>query len=278
MTTDDQGMLPIGALVLDPNNPRHHTQENLEMIEQSMRDIGAARSVVIDEENNLVVGSGAAQGAMAAGITKVQVVEVDGDTLVAVRRRGLTPEQKQKLKLYDNRAGQLAEWDGDVLAQMAAQGDIDLSEFFDPQSLDDLLAAIESDETILPPEPSGAFFKHNPYADNPFALDSEGNLRNPEAADAATAQGPGFDPDGDRPPQPNQAKNQMDAGLKVVSFYLTVPQHAKFYAAAQAVAQAWGLQNVTDVMYQGMLRLAESLKPTQSSEESHDAETSDQTS
>jgi hypothetical protein len=43
------------------------------------------------------------------GIERVQVVDTDGEMLVAVRRRGLTPEQKARLALYDNRAAELAE-------------------------------------------------------------------------------------------------------------------------------------------------------------------------
>ena len=33
-------------------------------------------------------------------------------------RRGLTPRQKKRLALYDNRAAELAEWDSDVLSDL----------------------------------------------------------------------------------------------------------------------------------------------------------------
>jgi hypothetical protein len=44
-----------------------------------------------------------------------------------VRRSGLTPEQKAKLALYDNRTAELAEWDSEALAKIGK--DIDLGDF-----------------------------------------------------------------------------------------------------------------------------------------------------
>ena len=52
------------------------------------------------------------QAAASAGITGVRVIETDGSELVAVRRTGLSAEQKRRLALFDNRAAGLArEWD-----------------------------------------------------------------------------------------------------------------------------------------------------------------------
>jgi DNA modification methylase len=91
------------------------------MVEQSMRDVGAARPIVIDEDGVVLAGNATIEAAAAAGIERVQVVDTDGETLVAVRRTGLTPEQKTKLALYDNRTAELAEWDTTVLQQIATE-------------------------------------------------------------------------------------------------------------------------------------------------------------
>jgi hypothetical protein len=48
-----------------------------------------------------LAGNGVVEAASAAGITKVRVVEADGQTLIAVRRSGLTPDQKRDLAIYD---------------------------------------------------------------------------------------------------------------------------------------------------------------------------------
>jgi DNA modification methylase len=52
------------------------------------------------------------------------VIEADGSELIAVRRRGLTREQKRALALFDNRTAELATWDFD---QLAADVDAGLS-------------------------------------------------------------------------------------------------------------------------------------------------------
>jgi len=94
----------------DPQNRRAHGPRNVDMIADALRHVGAARSIVVDEHDEVLAGNGVVEAAAAAGITKVQVVEADGQTLIAVRRRGLTPEQKRALAMYDNRTAELAEW------------------------------------------------------------------------------------------------------------------------------------------------------------------------
>jgi len=133
-TTDTQ----LDTLQPDPRNARHHTDENLALITDSLRDVGAARSIVIDEDDVVLAGNATVEAARAAGLTSVQVVGADGDTLVAVRRRNLSPEQKQRLALFDNRAAELATWDRDVLRALAAE--TDLAGIFTDDDLASLLA------------------------------------------------------------------------------------------------------------------------------------------
>lgn len=127
----------LADLVADPNNRRKHTPRNLDMITAALRDVGAARSIVIDEGNNVLAGNGVVAGANAAGLTKVQVVEADGDTIIAVRRRGLTDAQKRSLAIYDNRTGELAEWELPQFTADLAAGET-FAPFFSPKELDAL--------------------------------------------------------------------------------------------------------------------------------------------
>jgi len=108
----------LGDLIPDPRNARRHTPRNLSTIVDSLHQVGAARSIVIDENGVILAGNATVEAAGQAGIERVQVVETDGNTLVAVRRTGLTQEQKTKLALADNRSAELAEWDIDVLAEI----------------------------------------------------------------------------------------------------------------------------------------------------------------
>lgn len=139
----------IGELIHDRTNPRKHNPRNLKVIVDSLHDVGFARSIVIDENNEILAGNGVTEAAGIAGIERVIEVEADGNTIIAVRRRGLTDEQKQRLKYFDNRSGELAEWDaGQLLADMNAG--VDLSGLFRDDELDALLA-----DVMPKPEPTG---------------------------------------------------------------------------------------------------------------------------
>lgn len=130
----------LADLKPDPQNARRHNPRNLGMVRQALGEVGAARSIVIDENGVILAGNGVAEAAADAGIERVQVVDADGETIIAVRRSGLTPEQKKKLALYDNRTGELATWDA---AQIAAEleAGLDLSDLFHEDELSALLEA-----------------------------------------------------------------------------------------------------------------------------------------
>ncbi len=106
----------IKQLTSDPKNARKHTPRNVGMIEKGMGEVGAGRSIVIDEAGVVLAGNATIEAAAQAGITRVRVVEADGNELIAVQRKGLSAEQKTKLALYDNRTAELAGWDVGVLA------------------------------------------------------------------------------------------------------------------------------------------------------------------
>ncbi len=111
----------VAELVADPANRRLHNPRNLGMIADALRDVGASRSIVIDENNVVLAGNGVTTAAADAGITRVRVVDAQGDELIAVRRSGLTDAQKRALALYDNRTAELAEWNpGQLRADLAA--------------------------------------------------------------------------------------------------------------------------------------------------------------
>lgn len=140
----------IKDLVPDKANARRHTARNIGLIEKSLNEVGAARSIVIDEDNTILAGNGTVDAASQAGITRVRVVEADGNEIIAVRRRGLTPEQKTRLALFDNRSAELAEWDTTVLADLLQEEPDALQGLFSDDELDTLLAGVAA-----PDEPAG---------------------------------------------------------------------------------------------------------------------------
>lgn len=133
----------IGQLLADPANRRKHNARNIGMVVDALQQVGAARSIVIDENNVIMAGNGVTEAAAEAGITKVRVIDAEGDELIAVRRSGLTDDQKRKLAIYDNRSGELASWDVEQLKKDAADG-LDLASFFFTDELDALFAGSET--------------------------------------------------------------------------------------------------------------------------------------
>jgi hypothetical protein len=121
----------LADLKPDKKNARKHNPRNLGMIESSLRQVGAARSGVIDEHGVILAGNGTYEALAAAGIEKVKIVEADGNEWVVVERKGLTEKQKRILSVSDNRTSDLATWDGPTLE---AQG-IDLKPWFSEEEL-----------------------------------------------------------------------------------------------------------------------------------------------
>jgi ParB-like chromosome segregation protein Spo0J len=128
---------PLASLIPDRRNARRHTDRNVALIIDALREVGAARSIVVDETGTVLAGNATVEAAAQAGIECVRVVEATGEELIAVRRTGLTPEQKHRLALLDNRTAEMAEWDTEMLAAMA--DDIDLSTLWEPDELAELL-------------------------------------------------------------------------------------------------------------------------------------------
>src|SRR6266496_3464388 len=89
----------ITDLTPDPHNRRKHNARNVRLLVDALQAVGAARSIVIDERGSVLAGNGVLEAAAEAGLTKLHVVDTDGDTIVAVRRRGLTDDQKRSLAL-----------------------------------------------------------------------------------------------------------------------------------------------------------------------------------
>jgi hypothetical protein len=124
----------IADLTPDSVNARLHNPRNIGMIVSALHQVGAARSIVIDEQGMILAGHGVIEAAAEAGIEKVQVVDADGETIIAVRRTGLTDEQKVKLALYDNRTAELATWNPEQLVADLDAG-LDLGDMWSPYEL-----------------------------------------------------------------------------------------------------------------------------------------------
>ena len=139
-------MTSINDLQNDHKNARKRTDRSSKLIKESLQKFGAARSIVIDENNRILAGNGTIAGAKAAGIKNLKVIETDGKEIIAVKRTGLSEDEKVGLALADNRSSDLSEWDLDMLEELSQEHD--LNPWFDNDDLKELLGETE----VLPAE------------------------------------------------------------------------------------------------------------------------------
>jgi len=142
----------LTALQQDPKNARKRTAQSKHLIGESIEQFGAARSIVIDEDNRILAGNGTVDGALEKGIKKVRIIETDGDEVIAVRRTGLSEQEKVGLALADNRTSDLSEWDVPMLERLSQEHDIK-TWFSDDDILE--LAGKGEDDDFDPDDPTG---------------------------------------------------------------------------------------------------------------------------
>jgi len=128
----------LADLKQDPENARAHNPRNIGMITNALHEVGAARSIVVDEDNMILAGNGVYEAAVEAGIQNVQVVEADGETIIAVKRSNLTDEQKRRLAYFDNRTAELADWNIEQIVADLENG-VDLDGIFGEDELKEML-------------------------------------------------------------------------------------------------------------------------------------------
>lgn len=117
----------IDTLVFDPANACRHGAKNVAVIEASLRELGAGRSIVLDAEGIVRAGNGTLAAAKKLGMDRVRVIETDGTELIAVKRTDLVGSKATALALADNRASDLHEYDDAALkAAIESIGDLDL--------------------------------------------------------------------------------------------------------------------------------------------------------
>lgn len=117
----------MDKIKFDRRNYRKHNDRNKELINKSLKECGAGRSIVIDNDNEIIAGNGIYEQAQKLGL-KTKVIETDGSELVVVKRTDLqTDDAKRKqLAVMDNSTSDSSEFDFELL-----QADFDTEELED---------------------------------------------------------------------------------------------------------------------------------------------------
>jgi hypothetical protein len=147
--------IPIEQLKPDPKNARVHDQRNVASITASLRRFGQRKPLVVAKDYTVVAGNGTLEAMADLDVTHVWVSVFPG-----------TVTEATAYGIADNRTGELASWDPELLMEHLATFDAalleaagydvddlaDLAERYGaPPGLDDLLAGGGADETLLWP-------------------------------------------------------------------------------------------------------------------------------
>ena len=125
------------------NNPRKNDQA-VDAVASSIREFGFKVPVVIDKNGEIIAGHTRYKAAKKLKLKEIPCIIADD----------LTEEQIKAFRLADNKVGELAEWDFDLLSdELDGILDIDMSEFgFDLDIPGEERKVVEDDFDATPPE------------------------------------------------------------------------------------------------------------------------------
>jgi len=141
-------------LTFDEHNANKGTERGRDLLEKSVTELGAGRSILSDKHGKVIAGNKTLAAAKKAGL-KIRIVPTGRDELVVVQREDLDLDdstgEARRLAYLDNRVAELdLEWDSAILAEDAGSGlDLDSLGFLDKE-LQNLL--LEVDKTAAEEE------------------------------------------------------------------------------------------------------------------------------
>lgn len=140
----------------DTQNANAGTKRGRELLEQSISELGAGRSILVDKDGNVIAGNKTLEAAQKAGL-KVRVIPTERDELVVVQRQDLdltdSAGEARRLAYLDNRVAELdLQWDAEQLINDIAGGlDLTALGFYDHE-LTVIIGEQEEEEIDAPPQ------------------------------------------------------------------------------------------------------------------------------
>ena len=102
--------IKLSELTPDKRNANEGTERGTYMLNYSLEQFGAGRSILTDKNGRIIAGNKTAEAAGAIGLDNVIVVKTDGTKLVAVQRTDLdleTDDEARQLAYADNRVSEV---------------------------------------------------------------------------------------------------------------------------------------------------------------------------
>lgn len=100
------------------NNPRHN-EEAIPYVMNSIKEFGFKNPIIIDKNNVIIAGHTRLESAKRLGITEIPCIYADD----------LTDEQIRAFRLADNKVGEIAEWNFELLDEELEDIDINMEDF-----------------------------------------------------------------------------------------------------------------------------------------------------
>ena len=125
-------MAKISDLKFDDKNFNKHTEYGMGLLEKSLRELGAGRSILIDKDNNIIAGNGIVEAAGSVGLENVKIIETTGDEIIAVKRTDMTIDSREgrEMALADNATANAdLSWDEDNIKEQTEKWDFDTSDW-----------------------------------------------------------------------------------------------------------------------------------------------------
>lgn len=133
-------------LTPDAGNANKGTLRGAASLENSLRDYGAGRSILVDKNGTVIAGNKTLEQAVSLGM-KGRVVETDGQELVIVQRKDLDLSdgtQARELAYADNRIAEVdLAWDIERMARDAEEG-VELLQFWNESELEKLISEVSA--------------------------------------------------------------------------------------------------------------------------------------
>lgn len=120
-------MAKISELKFDDKNFNKHTEFGMSLLEKSLQEFGAGRSILVDKNNRVIAGNGILEAAGQVGIEDIKVIETVGDELVVVKRTDIDLDTKKgrEMAYADNQTGAVdLAWDFDNIGDVFNDEDI----------------------------------------------------------------------------------------------------------------------------------------------------------
>ena len=123
-------------------NVRKHNDNQINELIRSVKQFGQTRAIVIDEDNNILIGNGLYLALVKMGVEDCQCYKITG----------LTEIQKKKLVLTDNKVYSLGTDDyaaiNDYIQEITVAGDFDIAGF-DESILQGMTISDEENESLM---------------------------------------------------------------------------------------------------------------------------------